>query len=95
MKRIGLSLKEQERALDDQTKLIERSIRDSQNQKAYYAEMVEGTCSDVVTKVSAKVSTIPQTIATRAASKDMQNIGQVFDGFKNKRKKNLGHPQSA
>ena len=91
MKQVGLSLKEQERALDDQAKLIERSITDNQNQRASYAEIVKGTCSDVVEKVSAKVSIIPQTIATRAASKDMQNIGHVFDEFleKDKRKNNL------
>ena len=52
---------------------------------------MKGTCSDVVAKVSAKVSTIQKTIATRGTSKDMQNIGQVFDEFleKDKRKNNL------
>ena len=52
MKWIGLSLKEQEMAIDDQTKLIKASIRDGQNQNASYAEIVNGRCSDVVPKVS-------------------------------------------
>ena len=47
MKLVGQSLKEQERAVDSQTKLIERSIRDNVSQKVSYAEMVKGSCSDV------------------------------------------------
>ena len=45
----------------------------------------------VVSKVSAKVSTIPQAFAAQSASKDLQNISQVFDDFleKDKRKNNL------
>ena len=91
MKRIAQSLKEQEQAVDSQTKMIERSIRDNHTQKATYAEMVKGTCSDVVAKVSAKVSTIPQAFSSQAASKDMQTISRVFDDFleKDKRKNNL------
>ena len=52
---------------------------------------MKGTCLGIVAKVSAKVSTVPQTIATRTASKDMQNIGQVFEEFleKDRRKNNL------
>ena len=79
MKRIAQSLKEQEQAVDSQTKMIERFIRDNHTQKATYAEMVKGTCSDVVAKVSAKVSTIPQAFSSQAASKDMQTISRVFD----------------
>ena len=42
MRRIGQSLREQEQAVGGQTKLIEQSIRDNQNQKASYADMVKG-----------------------------------------------------
>ena len=91
MRQVEQSLKEQEHAVHEQTKLIERSIRDGHTQKASYAEMVKGTCSDIVSKVSAKVSTIPQAFAAQSASKDLQNISQVFDDFleKDKRKNNL------
>ena len=91
MKRIGQSLKEQEQAVDGQTKLIERSIRDNHAQRASYADMVKGSCTDVVTKVSAKVSAIPQSLAAQTASKDMQSIARVFDDFleKDKRKNNV------
>ena len=76
---------------DCQTKLIERSIRENLSQKATYAEMVKGTCSDVVDKVSAKISSIPQTVAGQSTSKDMKAFSEVFDTFldKDKRKNNL------
>ena len=91
MKLIELSLREQEQAVDHQTKLIERSIKESHVQKASYADMVKGSCSDVVAKVTAKVASIPQSLTSRAESKDMQNISKVFDDFleKDKRKNNL------
>ena len=91
MKKMGHSMKVQEQAVGEQTKLLERSIRDIHAQKASYADMVKGTCSDMVAKVSAKVSSIPQALVTQTTSKDMQNISQVFDNFleKDKRKNNL------
>ena len=91
MRHIDQTLREQEQVVNGQTKMIERSIRDSHTQKASYAEMVKGTCSDVVAKVSAKVASIPQSLASQTASKDMQDISKVFDNFleKNKRKNNL------
>ena len=53
--------------------------------------MGKGTCTDVVTEVSAKVSTIPQVLTSQAASKSMQTILQIFDYFleKVRRKNNL------
>ena len=85
------SLREQERSVDGQTKLIERSIRESVTQKASYAEMVKGSCSEMVSQVSAKLSSFPQLAAAHAASKDVQNMSKVFDDFLNKdrRKSNL------
>ena len=84
-------LQEQEKSVDSQTKLIERSIRETVAQKSTYAEMVKGTCSEVVSKVSAKLSSFPQLASANAASKDVQNISRVFDDFldKDKRKNNL------
>ena len=84
-------LREQERSVDTQTKLIERSIRENGTQKETYAEMVKGTCSKVVDQVSAKLSAFPQLASAQAASKDVQNISRVFDNFldKDKRTNNL------
>ena len=84
-------LREQERSVDNQTKLIERSIRETVAQKSTYAEMVKGTCSEVVDKVSAKLSSLPQLASTQMASRDAQSISQVFDDFldKERRKNNL------
>ena len=40
--------------------------------------MVKGSCPDLVAKVSAKVSAIPQSLAAQTASKDMQNISEFL-----------------
>ena len=37
-------------------------------------DIVKGACSDMLTKVSAKVSSIPQVTANHAANKDLQNV---------------------
>ena len=84
-------LREQERSVDNQTKLIERSIRENVAQKATYAEMVRGTCSEVVDKVSAKLTSLPQLASAQVASTDSQRISRAFDDFldKERRKSNL------
>ena len=90
-KLVTQSLKEQEAAVDNQTKLLERSIRELHNQKTSYADMVKGTCSEVVDKVSAKISSIPQGQLTRSESTNMVGVSKVFDNFldKDRRKNNL------
>ena len=89
--RMTQCLREQERSVDSQTKLIERSIRETMAQKSTYAEMVKGSCTEVVDKVSAKLSSFPQLASATAATKDVQNISRVFDDFldKDRRKNNL------
>ena len=84
-------LREQERSVDQQTKMIERSIRESGTQKVTYAEMLKGSCSEVVEQVSAKLSTFPKLGAAPTGVKDVQNMSRVFDNFldKDKRKCNL------
>ena len=91
MKLVGQSLREQERTVANQTKLMEQSIRDHQNQRASYADIVKGACSDVLDKVSAKVSSIPQITSNQMANKEIQNVAQIFDDFidKDKRKNNI------
>ena len=91
MKLVNQSLKEQEQSVDTQTKLIERSIRENVSQKATYADMVKGTCSDVVAKVSEKISTIPQAFAVQSSSKDLKHVAEALDSFvdKDRRRNNL------
>ena len=71
-------LREQERSVDGQTKLIERSIRENVAQKALCAEMVKGTCSEVIDRVSAKLSAFPQLAASYTAAKDVQNMSRFL-----------------
>ena len=71
LKRITQSLKEQETAVDNQTRLLERSVKELHNQRSSYADMVKGTCSDVVEKVSAKISSIPQGPSPQAEPKSL------------------------
>ena len=91
MKMVGQSLREQEQTVANQTKLIERSICDHQAQRVSYADMVKGACSDVLDKVSAKVSSIPQIASNQNNAKELQNVAQIFDDFidKDKQKNNI------
>ena len=58
-------------------------------QKSTYAEIVNGSCTEVVDKVSAKLSSFPQLASAAGATKDIQNISRVFDDFLDKdRRKN-------
>ena len=84
-------LRENEKSVDEQTKLIERTVRENAAQKSSYADMVKGTCSDVVEKVSAKLSNFPQLALGHTASKDAHSISKVFDDFmdRDRRKCNL------
>ena len=91
MKKVGMSLKGQEEAVHEQTKLIERSIRDNMTHKVTYADMVKGSCSDIIDKVSAKIATIPNAFDAKASSKDMKQVAEVVDSFidRDRRKNNL------
>ena len=83
------SLREQEQAIDRQTKLVKRSIKDTHAQETLYTDMVKGTCSNMVAKVSAKVASIPQSLVTHTVSKEIQDISKVFDDFlENDKRKN-------
>ena len=85
------SLKEQEAGIVNQTKLLESSIRELHNQKTSYADMVKCTCSEVVDKVSAKISSIPQGQLTQSEPTNMVGVSKVFDNFldRDRRKNNL------
>lgn len=91
LKMVGQSLKEQERTVENQSKLLERSIKDIQCQKVSYADMVKGACSDMVAKVTAKVTSIPPVANQPPHDSDTKNMAQMFDDFldKDKRKNNI------
>ena len=91
VKLVTQSLKEQEKAVENQTKILERSVKELHSQKSSYADIVKGTCSEVVEKVSASISSIPQAPASQAETKNMTGIARVFDDFldKDRRKNNL------
>ena len=89
VKLVTRSLREQEMAVENQTSLLERSVKELHSQKASYADMVKGSCSQVVEKVTAKISSIPQGPSEPAESRNMSGFAKVFDDFldKDRRKK--------
>ena len=91
MKLVAQSMKEQEKAVQDQTRILERSVKEIHSQKSTYADIVKGSCSEMVEKVSAKISSIPQGSSTEADPRNMTGIVKAFDDFvdKDRRKNNL------
>lgn len=91
IKLVAQSLKEQEAAVDNQTRLLERSVRDLNSEKVSYAEIVKGSCKEVVDKVSAKISVVPHVPSNPSDSTSMTGMVKVFDNFldKDRRKNNL------
>ena len=90
-KAVSQSMKEHEKSVENQTKMIERSFSEIRSQKSSYADMVKGTCSEVIEKVSAKISSIPETSTAPSDPSSMPGIVKVFDEFidKDRRKNNL------
>ena len=88
---VAQSMKEQEKSVDNQTRMIERSIREIHSQKSSYADIVKGTCSEVVEKVSAEISSIPKANSAQREPQNMTGIVKVFDDFidRDRRKNNL------
>ena len=87
MDHVSQSIKEQQCALENQTRAMERSLGEITSQKSSYADIVKGSCSDVVERVTAKLSAFPPLGET----KNMTGIVKVFDDFidKDRRKNNL------
>lgn len=85
------ALKEQEESNKSHTQLLEKSVKEVHSQEILYAEIVKGTCTEAVKKVSEKISTVPETPASSAVGKDMRSIAKLFDDFidKDRRKNNL------
>ena len=82
-------LKEQEKASVEQGKLLERAIRENHQEKASYADMVKGSCKEVVTKVTSHIASLPVDNASRATTKTVQDLSVMFDDYQDKEKRKL------
>ena len=91
MKIIVQSLKEQEKVIGDNTKLLERSYHEQQAQKMSYADMVRGSCDKVVKEVGAKIDNIPphETQGTKDSAETTRAISRVFDSFVDRENRKL------
>ena len=88
MKLIIQSLKEQEKAVNDNTKLVERSIAEDIKQKSSYAEIVRGSCNSVLREVT-KISDLPKQGVPTNPVATHQDISKVFDSCLDKEKRKL------
>ena len=81
-------LKQQEKAAGDRMKLIEGCISEKKSLESTYAEIVRGSCSEVISEVSTKLSALP---LSATPPNDVPSIAKVVDDFfdKDKRKKNI------
>ena len=83
--------------VENQSKKIEQSFKECNEEKCFYADILKGTCDEVVQKVSEKVASLPVDIAQKdkekqgPSAKAAQDISVMFDDFldKEKRKMNL------
>ena len=91
IKVVTQSLKEQEKSVVNQSRLREISVRELQGQKTSYSDIVRGTCSEVVEKVSATISSMPQAPASQTETRNLPGIARVFDDFlgRDRRKSDL------
>ena len=85
MKSIVQSVKEQEKAVSDNSKLLERFYKEENSQNSTYADMVRGTCDRMVEKVNAKIDALPRHSAVKAS----KVMSTVFDSFIDKEKQKL------
>ena len=89
MKSIVQSVKEQEKAVSDNSKLLERFYKEDNSQKSTYADMVRGTCDRMVEKVNAKIDALPRHSAAKDTSEASKVMSTVFDNFIDKEKRKL------
>ena len=90
---VGDCLKKQEETSMVQSKQLEQNIKIFNDEKKTYAEILKGTCDQVVQKVSESVAALPTSSATElypnAPGKSAQDISAVFDDFLDKEKRKL------
>ena len=59
MRTVEQCLKEQEKTSAEQVKLLERSIKENHQEKDSYANIVKGSCAEVVSKVTSQITSLP------------------------------------
>ena len=86
-------LKEQEKNICDQTKLIERSMKmDQERKQTTFADIVKGSCNNIVKEVVTKLDTVKQANESRGILGQQKNeVAGILDSFldKEQRKMNL------
>ena len=68
-KMVASSMREQERAAEEQLKLLKRSFEQQSTQKLSYADMLKSTCSSVIKEVNTKLDAIPKLSIQRDEAK--------------------------
>ena len=93
MQLVESCFKEQEKVVADQNKKMEQNIKDCHQEKRSYADILKGTCDEVVRKVSEKVAGLPAdttgNVGPNPPGKSVQDISVVFDDFLDKEKRKL------
>ena len=91
MELVTKSLKDQQHSVENQIKALEKSAKEIGSQKSSYADIVKGSCSEVVEKVSKSLASLPQIVPVQDDPRNMTGIVKAFDSFidKDRRKNNL------
>ena len=91
MKMIAQSLKEQEKAANDNTRLLQHVYRDQNSQRTSYADMVRGSCEQVVKEVGAKIDALPShpDPNSKGSAESVNTMSKVFDSFMDKERRKL------
>ena len=89
MRTVEQCLKEQERTSVEQGRLIERSIKESHQLKGSYADMVKGSCTEVLNKVSSQIASLPAHAGSKTEAKAAQDLSIMFDDFQDKEKRKM------
>ena len=88
-KMVANSMREQERAAEEQVRLLKRSFEQQSTQKTSYADMLKSTCSSVIKEVNTKLDAIPRLSMQRDEAKTVQDMSCIFDTYLDKDKRKL------
>ena len=89
MRTVEQCLKEQEKTSAEQVKLLERSIKENHQEKDSYANIVKGSCAEVVSKVTSQITSLPSDHATKTTPRAVQDLSAIFDDYQEKEKRKL------
>ena len=91
MRTVEQCLKEQEKTSAEQVKLLERSIKENHQDKDSYANIVKGSCAEVVSKVTSQITSLPsdQWSCNRNYTGAVQDLSAIFDDYQEKEKRKL------